>query len=285
MIPPAPYRSRASLGPALAAAVALHVGVFVLAMILGRPSMPPIGTAVPITIVTRGPTTDSRRAEAAPETHEAQTETPRPRAKAPEPPPAAPPPPPRPKVAPVKPPPPPRPTASPVPKPKPPPPKPPPPRPPPKTPAQPQTEKDTFSLDALARDVATARRASPPRPASGARGPTRVATAPAARPDAGPAQGATQNDIAGLAQLLQRLWNPNCDAANSESVIVNIRISIGDDGRVTHFAVAGGSSSDPVVATATRRAIDAIRRAEPLSLFRDQSFPIIFDAKKACANR
>lgn len=271
-------RRRASLTPAFLAAVTLHVGVFLIALYAPRPPMGPLGTAVPITLVARGPTTDSRPAEAAPVTQSAQTESPVPQAKAPEPPPApaARPAPPAPKIPPVK-------TVKPTPQPKP-------------TPApvkaQPQPAppqkptRDTFSLDTLAADVAKARRASPPRPASGARGPARAETAPEARVDAG--QGVSQTDIAGLSQLLERLWNPSCNTAGGDAVVIPVKFTVSYDGHVIGRIVLGGhgASSDPVVSTATRRAIDAIHQAEPYAdTFRGQTFTVIFDAKKACAIR
>jgi outer membrane biosynthesis protein TonB len=280
MMLPAPYRSRRSLGPALAGAALLHVTVFVLAMMLGRPALGPVGVAVPITVVTRGPTTDSRRAEAARQVQAAQTEEPQPDARPPEPPPVAKPTPPRPKAAPVKtPPPPPRPIPTP---------KPSPPKAPPKTQAKPQPTKDDFSLEALARDVATVPRHTPPRPMSGQRGPTRAETALAARPDAGAAQGVTQNDIAGLSQLLQRLWNPNCAAEGGDSQVIPIKIEVDFEGRVSRSINRGlcdPNATGPRVAAACR-AVDAIHRAEPYAEeYRGQKFTINFDAKKACANR
>jgi hypothetical protein len=145
---------------------------------------------------------------------------------------------------------------------------------------------DTFSLDALAADIAKSRHASPPRPASGARGPTRAETAPEARVDAG--QGVSQSDIAGLSQLLERLWNPNCDTAGGEAVVIPVKYTVSFDGHVIGRIVLGGrgASSDPVVETAARRAIDAIHQAEPYAdTFRGQTFTVIFDAKKACASR
>jgi outer membrane biosynthesis protein TonB len=271
-------RRRESLTPAFLAAVALHVGVALIALYAPRPPMGPLGTAVPITLVARGPTTDSRPAEAAPVTQSAQSETPVPQAKAPAPPPApAPrPAPPTPETPPVK-------TVKPAPEPRPTPaaqkaqPKPMPP---------PKPTRDTFSLDALAADVAKVRRAAPPRPTSGARGPARAETAPEARVDAG--QGVSQTDIAGLSQLLERLWNPSCNTAGGDAVVIPIKYTVSFDGHVVGRIVLGahGASSDPIVATATRRAIDAIHQAEPYAdTFRGQTFTVIFDATKACANR
>ncbi len=51
---------------------------------------------------------------------------------------------------------------------------------------------------------------------------------------------------------------------------------------------AGGleSSSDPVVAAAARRALDAIREAAPYSPpYYGQAITVNFDAKEACAKR
>jgi outer membrane biosynthesis protein TonB len=289
-------RRRESLAPAFLAAAALHLAIFLIALYGPRPPLGPLGTAVPITLVAHGPTTDSRPAEAAPVTQAAQTETPVPEAKAPTPP-AAPPPrpaPPQPKTPPVKavkpaPEPKPTPTPKPVkaikpapePKPTPTPAKA---QPRPATPARPAP--DTFSLDALAADVARSRHASPPRPASGARGPARPETAPEARVDAG--QGVSQSDIAGLSQLLERLWNPNCNVAGGDSVVIPVKYTVSFDGHVIgRIAVGGhGGASDAIAATAARRAVDAIHQAEPYAeTFRGQTFTVIFDAKKACANR
>ena len=269
-------RRRESLTPAFLAAVALHVGVALIVLYAPRPPMGPLGTAVPITLVARGPTTDSRPAEAAPVTQSAQTEAPVPQAKAPAPPPApAPEPaPPTPKTPPVK-------TVKPTPEPKP---TPTPEKAQPKPPPKPA--RDTFNLDTLAANVAKARRASPPRPASGARGPARAETAPEARVDAG--QGVSQTDIAGLSQLLERLWNPNCNTAGADAVVIPVKFTVSFDGHVIGRIVleGRGTSSDPVVATAARRAIDAIHQAEPYAdTYRGQTFTVIFDAKKACADR
>jgi outer membrane biosynthesis protein TonB len=271
-------RRRQSLTPAFAAAVALHLGVALIVLYAPRPPVGPLGTAVPITLVARGPTTDSRPAEAAPVTQSAQTETPVPQAKAPAPPPApaprpAPPSPKTPPLTTVKPTPQPKPTPAPV-------------KAQPNPAPPPKPTRDTFSLDALAADIARTHRPSPPRPASGARGPARAETAPEARVDAG--QGVSQTDIAGLSQLLERLWNPNCNTAGGDAVVIPIKFTVSFDGHVTGRIVMGGhaASSDPVISTATRRAIDAIHQAEPYAdTFRGQTFTVIFDAKKACANR
>jgi outer membrane biosynthesis protein TonB len=181
----------------------------------------------------------------------------------------------------VRTPPPPPPTPAPTPRPT-------PPKPAPKPLAKPAPAKDTFNLDALAADVAKVKHASPPRPSSGARGPARSETALQARPDAGAAQGVTQSDIAGLSQLLQRLWNPNCAAEGGDSQVIPIRITVDFEGRVSRSINRGlcdPNATGPRVAAACR-AVDAIHRAEPYpEEYRGQTFTINFDAKTACANR
>jgi protein TonB len=145
---------------------------------------------------------------------------------------------------------------------------------------------DTFSLDALAAKIAHTSRPSPPRPSSGARGPTRAETASVARVDAG--QGVSQSDVAGLSQLLERLWNPNCIAAEGAGVVIPVKFAVGEDGRVVGRITEGGrdGAADEVVATAARRAIDAVHQAEPYgAAYRGKSFTVNFDAKTACANR
>jgi periplasmic protein TonB len=276
-------RRRGSLTPALIAAAALHIGVFILLAFVARPSIVPVGSAVPINIVSNAPTTDSRPAVAAPETQEAQTETPQPEA-----PPPAPPPEPEPKPTPPKPapkPPAPRPAPKPTPAPT------PKPTPTPKAPAKPtpsparkSAASDTDFLDSLQASIASAAKSSPPRPASGRRGPTRAETAPQARVDAG--AGVSQSDIAGLSQLLQRLWNPNCSVEGGDAVLVPVKFSVDGDGSVVGRVSAGGreASSDPVVFAAARRAIDAVHQAAPYGApYRGKSFTVNFDAKKACS--
>jgi outer membrane biosynthesis protein TonB len=256
--------------PALVAAVALHLAA--LALLLWNPGVPPLaGSPVPITIVSHAPTTDSRAAEEAPATQSARTEKPVPQAKAPSPPPPPPPQQPKPKTQP-------EPkaihalTPKPVPAPS---------APNPKTKAA-QTH-DTFSLDALAADLSRARRPTPQRPAFAAQGATRAETAPQARVDAG--QGVSQSDLLGLSQLLNRLWNKSCNL--DDTVIVPVSFTVGFDGRVVGTPNAGGreKSSNPAVAVAARRALDAVGQAAPYGpAYRGKAFKVNFDAKTACAN-
>jgi type IV secretory pathway VirB10-like protein len=272
-----------SLAPALIAALAMHVGLFV-ALTVFHPAMPlPLGAAVPINIVSQAPTTDSRKAEPAPRTQTAQVEEPVPQAPAPSPPPPPPPEPPA-RPAPPKPlktVPPPKPALKPAPA-----------KPTPVTPAKPQPAvarpsrappKDTFDLNALAASISRAAKSSPARPANAARGPTRAETAPVERVDAG--QGIRQSDIAGLSQLLDRLWLKNCDSGTV--VNVTVRLAIDNDGRVL-LADAGGRehAGDPAASASAIRAIAAVHQAAPYAEeFRGRTFTVNFDAAKACANR
>ncbi len=279
------HRPQDNLAPALAGAAALHLAL--LAILLFRPAPPmTFGAAVPITLVAHAPTTDSRPAVQAPTVQTAQAQNPVPAAKAPEPPPPPPPTPPRPQPRAVE-------TPSPPPRPAPaktavkPQPKPAPtPAPTPPAPARsrPAPQTDSFNLDSLQADINKSMKAAKPHPSSAPRGPaTRPETALAARVDAG--HGVAQSDVAGLSQLLTRLWNVNCGL--EETVVVPVSFKVGDDGRLDGAVSAHGleSSHDPAVSVAARRAIDAVHKAAPYGApFRNNSFTVNFDAKKACAS-
>jgi outer membrane biosynthesis protein TonB len=264
---------RENRGPALLAAVVLHVALFAAVVWFSRPAFLPMGTAVPINLVASGPTTDSRPAEQAPIAQDAQTPAPVPEAKAPLPPP--PPPEPRPvaKVEPPRPMPKPRPTPTPKPqvKPKP-------------APARLSPAQDSFSLDALQASISKAVRHSPPAPASARRGPARAETALVARVDAG--TGLSQSDIAGLTQLLQRLWNPDCSV--DDRAIIPVTFTVSYDGHLQGRVNAGGreNSPNPVIYAAARRAIDAVHEAAPYApTYRGLTITVNFNAAKACADR
>jgi type IV secretory pathway VirB10-like protein len=258
-------RRRESRAPALAAALVLHAGLFLALISVSRPAFLPTGSSVPINIVATGPTTDSRPAEQAPIAQEAQVETPVPQAKAPTPPPA----PPQPIVA-----------AQ-------------PPKPAPSKPAKDTfslssvqadiAQKQSFSLNALQAEVAKAAKSQPARPAFARRGPTRAETAPEARVDAG--SGVSQSDIAGLSDLLNRLWNKDCNVENP--VVIPLKFTIGFDGHVQGPIYAFGRvvslSTAPVP---VERAVDAVHQAAPYAdTYRGLTITVRFDSKKACAQR
>ena len=255
-------KRRDSLTPALLAALVLHIALF-LAVTFLRPAMPlPVGSAVPINIVSSAPATDSRPAIQAPETQTAQVEQPVPQAKAPTPPPAVvqPTPAPTPTPAVHL-----RPAPTPAPKPK------------PMVKPTAAPAPDTFDLNKLQASISRYASHNPPAPAYAARGPTRVETAPIARVDAG--QGVSQSDMQGLTQLLERLWNPNC--ASGDSTVVPVTFSVGDDGRIVgRVTEAARASADAL------RAIDAVHEAEPYAdAYRGKTFTVNFNARAACAGR
>ena len=246
-----------SLTPAFLAALALHLGLLAWITFFPQPtSILPMGTAVPINIVSSAPLTDSRKAEAAPVVQEARTEAPVVAAKAPEP---------RAAAAPVvvK-------TA--------------PPKPSPRSKVQPPPP--SLNLDALQASLARSAHAAPAHPAFAKRGLAQIETDLQARVDAG--RGVSQSDQQGLQQLLERLWNPNCAVEGGDAVIVPVRFHIGLDGRPDSRVNAGGleSSPDPILAAAARRAIDAVHQGAPYAVQyrgQPQPFRVNFNAKSACA--
>jgi periplasmic protein TonB len=278
----APRQTRA---PAFVAAILLHASVLALVLFVPSHAPKPIGSSVPINIVSTAPFTDTRPAVQAPQTQAAQAPAPVPEAK-PQPPAPIPAPAPaftetrpQPRVRAERP--------TPVPQPS------------PKvarltqTPTQQpslkaaaQPASKPFDFDRLQQIIASAKRNEGAQASSAKRGPARVETAEQARPDAG--QGLSQSDLAGLQQLLERLWNPNCDVVGGSSVRVKVHFLVGLNGELLGRPSAGGleGSSDPVVAAAARRALDAIHRAAPYSEpYYGQSITVNFDAKEACAKR
>jgi outer membrane biosynthesis protein TonB len=247
----------------------LHLAV--LALVIFAPShLPkPIGSSVPINIVSSAPFTDTRPAVQAPQTQAAA---------APAPVPQAPPQPPAPEVAPpaftkttptptkVQP--------KPVPTPQ------------PSTKAAPQPAQKAFDFNHLQQIIDSARHNTGAAASRAPKGPARAETAPQARPDAG--QGVSQSDMLGLEQVLERLWNPNCDVAGGAAVKLQVKFTIDLAGAVLGHPTAGGleRSPDPVVAAAARRALDAVHEAAPYAApFYGQQITVNFDAKEACAKR
>jgi protein TonB len=253
---------------ALTAAAAAHVGLLAMLVLFpARPPMLPIGSSVPINIVSSAPATDSRMAVQAPETVAAA---------APQPEPQAPPQPPAPEVA--------TPSFTRLP--------PTPAKPAKPTPQQPSlnpTHPTTSSVDwsRMQQIIDSAKRSASAQASSAVRGPARVETAAQARPDAG--QGLSESDKLGLQQLLERLWNPNCDAPGGSAVKLPVKFIVSPTtGRLLAPPNAGGleNSPNPVMAAAARRAIDAVREAEPYGQpYYGWTITVNFDAKEACSKR
>jgi hypothetical protein len=260
------WNERINLGPAILAALVLHLAFFLAITLLDRRPWPmPGGSAVPIELVSSGPPKAAAQAQVAPQSQEATAEIPTPRPPQTVPAPAAPEPTPAAAKA----------EAPPrvIPKPAP-------------APSHPQPTR-AFSLDALAASIAKAAHSAPAKPAGLAqRGPNRPQTAaPQAAVQTG--EGVTQSDMEGLQQLLGRLWNPNCAVEGAGAVVIPVRFLVGPVGRVIGRVTASEiSSSDPVIAAAARRAIDAVHEAEPFpEVFRNNPFTVNFDARKYCAER
>ncbi len=268
----------------LAAAAALHLVVFAALMLAVKPDVIPTGDAVPVTLVSQGPR-EPTRAEPSPTPRPARVEAPIVSAPPPlavsqarhEPPPPAPSkprlkPPPKPMVKPAA-----NALARPIERPE--------ATTPTARPARPQkaAADRSLDLDALQATLAAPSRRAPPRPSLAERGPAQVESAP--HPSAAP--GVSRAEKAGLAQLLNRLWNPNCGVEGGDTVLVSVTFTVGYDGRLIGRVSAGGEehAADPVVQAAARRAIDAVHAVEPYSpTYRGAQFRINFDAKKACAD-
>lgn len=256
--------------PALIASLALHLAVLAATLFTWPWTRElKVGAAVPVNLVSNAPTTDLRQAIQADDVQEAQTEDPVADAPPPEPIPPAPQPAPAPALRPA-----PTPKAA-------------PPKatqPAPKRPA-PKTEASSADfLDSLAADVA---KLSKTQKASGARGPTRAETAREARPNLG--DGLSASAVAGLADELQRRWNPNCEVEGGRDVRVRVTFILGPGGRVLGAVSAGGQerSSDPVVKAAAERAIRAVYQAQPFTRlpreFQGSPIAVNFNAREACS--
>ncbi|OXE36436.1 MAG: cell envelope biogenesis protein TolA [Phenylobacterium zucineum] len=267
------------LSPAMAGSVLLHLALAAVLVLLKPWAREiPRGATTPVTLMTTADLPDIRPAEAAPDPQTAQTETPVPGAP---PQPAASTPLPKP-VPPPEPEPKPKPIPAPI-APKPVPVKPPPPaKPSPSPPPKPATK--SLNLDALAASVAKVGKASPV-----AKGPTRPETALQARDAAGAAKGLSAGALAGLADELQRRWNPNCEVEGGKDVRIRVTFTLGLAGQIVGKVEAGGqeNSANPVIQTAAERAIRAVHQAAPFStLPRDlfgQKVAVNFNAREACS--
>jgi outer membrane biosynthesis protein TonB len=251
--------------------LALHGVALTLLMISWRFSHElKIGTAVPVTIVANAPDTDLRAAEQAPQEQTAQTETPvaeaPPQAAPPAPQPAPTPPAPAPVPAPAKPP---KPVEKPTPQ---------------KTQAPAQKPEKHLDLDALAASLA---KSVPAKPSSAAKGASRPETALQARPAAG--TGLSAAAMNGLADELQRRWNPNCDVEGGRDVVVKVGFQLGAGGNVTGDVSSqilhGGPGA--VAQAAADRAVRAVYAASPFRAlpreFYGQRITVNFNAREACS--
>ena len=263
--------TRRELSPAMLGSVLLHATVAVILMIswnFGRELK--VGAVVPVQIVANAPETNLREAEQAPVEQQAATPEPAPAAPAqsqaaPEPPKPIPPPP--------------------QPKPLPPTPKAETPKPAPAKP-QPKPEK-TLDLDALSASISKMAKTAPAKPSSAAKGPARPETALQARPALG-AGAASAAAIQGLAEDLQRRWNPNCDVEGGRDVLVRVYFTIGAGGQVSgDVSPEIRSARNAVSQAAANRAVSAVFAAAPFRNlpreFYGERISVNFNAREACS--
>jgi len=262
---------RTEVSPAFVGSLALHGSVLALLLISwGFSHDLKVGAVVPVTIVANAPETNLKAAEQAPVEQTAQTETPF----ADAPPQAAPPPaqptpaPPQPTPAPQKPPPAPTPTPKPA-----------------EKPAKPEK---TLDLDALASSLAkSAPKTQAPKPSSAAKGPARPETALQARPALGTGNAAAAA-VSGLADELQRRWNPNCEVQGGRDVIVKATFQLGGGGNVVgDVAIQVVRGQGGVADAAAARARSAVFAAAPFRTlpreFYGERISVNFNAREACS--
>jgi outer membrane biosynthesis protein TonB len=225
-----------------------------------------VGSSVPVTIVSNAPDADLRPAEQAAQDQAAQTDQPVPEA-----PPQAAPPPPQPAPPPPQPAPTPPKAVKPAEKPL-----------PQKTQAPAKPEK-TLDLDKLAASLA--RPAA--KPSSAAKGAARPETATLARNTLGTGQSAAA--MSGLADELQRRWNPNCDVEGGRDVQVKVVFELGAGGQVVG-QVGSQVLHGPAGAVSQAAADRAVRAVYAAAPFRDlprefygEKISVNFNAHEACS--
>ena len=267
-------RERSDFSMAMIASVLLH-GALLAAVMLARPweRQLPIGTVVPVNIVSNSQLTDLRAAVQA--AKEQQAQTPAPVADAP---PAAaepvPAPAPQPKPVPPPPqpaPPPPKPVPTPTPK----------PTVAPTAPAKPAAKPaKSLDLDALAASISRTSKTS-----SAAKGPARTETALQEHPAAGAARGLSANALAGLSDEIRSHWHPNCQVEGGRNIKISVTFTMGPGGQLMGALEAGGleHSANPVVKVAAERAMSAVHQAAPFAAkYRDafgQRVTVNFDPR------
>lgn len=257
---------RFEVSPAALGSIALHAAVAAAFMVSWGSRDLKVGAVVPVTIVASTPDTDTRPAVQGPETLTAQTEEPvaeAPLEPAPPPPQPAPPPP--------------SPKATPKPAEK---------APAPTAKAPPKPAEKSLDLDALAASLTRPSRNAPQRPSSAPKGATRPETAPVARQTVGTglAAGAA---LQGLAEELQRRWNPNCEVEGGRDVLVRVTFQLGVGGQVVGDVgseIKGART--PVSQAAAERAVRAVYAAAPFRglprEFYGDRIAVNFNAREAC---
>jgi outer membrane biosynthesis protein TonB len=225
-----------------------------------------VGSVVPVTIVSSAPSADIRPAVEAPEPQTAQTDEPVPEAPlesaAPEPQPAPTPPTPAPKAT--------KPAEKlPVVK-----------------PAPPTKPEKGLDLDALSASVSKMVKPAAAKPSSAAKGPARPETALLARQTVG--TGVSAAALTGLADELQRRWNPNCDVEGGRDVQVRVAFVIGAGGQVVGDVTSQiRGAQNAVSQAAADRAVRAVYAAAPFRNlpreFYGDKIAVNFNAREACS--
>lgn len=282
-------RARTDRYPAMAGSAFLHAAILIGGLIAWPWLNKPIhmGDVVPVTLINADQAPAPAPAVQAPEPAPAQTETPVPQAarqvpapeEAPTPTPpipkAAPQPTPKPHPTPVAKAAPPQPAPTPVPR-----------KPTPAKPAaKPQPDMDWA---AVAAGLTSQARPSGPRQSSAARGPSRPAQATVARTTAGVSDAASAAALSSLAGELQRLWNPNCEAAGD--VTIKVSFQIGSNGHLIGSPVSSLAGAGAVaIKAASDRAVRAVYEGEPFSdlppSLYGQKITVNFNSKSFCSNR
>ena len=251
---------RLDVPPAAIGSVLLHAAVAAAFMISWGARDLKVGAVVPVTIVADGPSADPRPAEQGAQNLEAMTEAP-----APEAPPEPVPPPPTPS------------TKAPTPAEK---------APAPKAKAPTQKAEASLDLDALAASLTAPARNRPQRPSAATKGPNRPETATAARDTAG-LSAAAGLAMSGLAEELQRRWNPNCDVMGGRDVVVRVVFRLGVGGQVVGEPESEIKGPRTAVAQAgAERAVRAVYAAAPFRglprEFYGERIAVNFNAREAC---
>jgi outer membrane biosynthesis protein TonB len=255
-----------SLAPGLIAALLLHAIVFLLLWFFRPPPPPPnaLGTAVPVTIVSTGPTAAPTPA---PEPIPVDTAPPATEDQPVDKPDTAPPPPAPAKTKPVEK----RPTP---------------------TPAKPQKQvvqsKTTAPstgfdpskiADSLAKPKA-AKAKTPAKPGVSGGAPKRGVTAAQA--------GVSLN---GLAGKVGPLWVINCETPGARDVVANVRFTVKQDGSLLGEPILVSHTGGNDMQFISGAAVSAVKKAAPYSFIdvpaeaRGQSINIKFSGKEACKNR
>ena len=272
--------------PAVAAAAALHVGVFLAAMFLAQwlNKPEPITQVTAVTLMTSADVAAAREAMQADQAQEAAAPDPTPQAPetppAPEPAPTPAPAPPMPTPAPPKPNPTPAPkaaqaegaTAA------------------AKATAKPAKPAPSMDFDALAKSLEASAKASGSKTSSAQRGPARPRTAVKASTSNGNTDAVSAGALASLGAELQRLWSLDCDVAGRSDVAIQVAFRLGSSGNLIGDPVSSQQGAgDAIIKAASDRAVRAVYAAQPMTNLPAGLYGprivVNFNAKQACGQR